>query len=569
MKQKSVLKGSLQRLRRAVGLVFWEIRELFARLFGKRKPYEVLKLEIAGELQEQPDQRDILSRKRNSDFGDLLSILTWAREDSQLKIVVVDLDQIDAGWARIQEIRKAFSALREAGKELWFSLVQVELKEYYLASVADRLFLTPAGSLDVTGISSEVTFLSGALAKLGVKAEVLQMGAFKSAGEMFTRNEMSPEHREMVESLVDDLYQQTIEGISEGRKIDVPQVLRVIDQGPFLGEEALAHHLIDDLRYRDEVESDLEERFGSESLIEMENYQWRKERETKKRVLQKPVESIGVLRISGTIKTGESGTALELMSGSGSDSVSEDLATLRERDDISAVVLRIDSPGGSGLASDLIWREVVRTAEKKPVLASFGDVAASGGYYIGVAANPIFAEKGTLTGSIGVLAGKAVLRELYDKLGITKEQVTRGKHAALNSDYIPLDSSTKERLGTHAQHFYDLFIDRVAQGRSLSPEKVEEIAQGRVWTGHQGLQNGLVDREGGLEAAIAEAKATIGVSPNDLVAVEEYPQPQAWWRVALKGFSSRTQLFSPIGKQSKLIRRQNIWAIMPFQIRVY
>lgn len=245
-----------------------------------------------------------------------------------------------------------------------------------------------------------------------------------------------------------------------------------------------------------------------------------------------------------------------------------DLTELRERDDIEAVVVRVASPGGSGLASDLLWHEMQRIKSRKPLVVSMGDVAASGGYYIGVAGCPVLAENGTITGSIGVLAGKPVLRKFYEKLGVTKEIVSHGRHAALHTDYLPLSDDDRKVLHGHAEQFYSEFLDKVAAGRSLPTEQVHEAAQGRVWTGKQAMGFGLIDQIGGLEQALAEAKLLAGHLPETRVAIETYPKPRRIWRLPLPFGLPLTQLSltEPWWREAA---RERLWAILPFRLRFF
>jgi protease-4 len=236
---------------------------------------------------------------------------------------------------------------------------------------------------------------------------------------------------------------------------------------------------------------------------------------------------------------------------------------------VASVVVRIASPGGSGLASDLIWRAVGRLRARKPVVVSLGDVAASGGYYIAAAGAPVFAQPGTITGSIGVIAGKANLFALYQKVGITKELVSRGQHAALYSDYFPLGPAERERLETEARGFYDDFLDKVAAGRRLARDAVAQVAEGRVWTGRQALAHGLVDQMGGLDEAIAEAKALAGIPRTDPVPVMRLPRPPRLWRLPLHLLSGGSRLEAPWRPWLSVLRRDRIWALLPFHLRFF
>ena len=560
----------LRQARRYAALVYWTVSEVILRAFGRRAPYGILKLDLAGDLSEEPAESRLLGwpRRNRDDYFNLLAVLRWAREDPHLRAVFIRCGNLRMGWAKVQELRRSLMALRNAGKQVWVYCSYAGLQEYVLASSADQVVLAPAGTLAIAGLSSEVTFVAGALKKLGIEAELIQMGKYKSAAEMFTRSDMSPAHREMVESLVQDLYDQVVDAIASGRRIDAARARALLDNGPFVAREAQREQLVDALLYEDEAEERLRAQCANAATIETKDYFSRRGRAVRRDVLRRGGGCIGLLNLTGTVKMGESVSGPEGASACGVDSVSRDLRELRERRDVSAVVLRIASPGGSGLASDLIWHEVVRTRQRKPVVVSFGDVAASGGYYIGVAGSPVIAEGGTITGSIGVLAGKALLRGLYDHLGVTKEVVSSGRHAGLYSDYLPLGDETRKRLQTEAESFYRDFISKVAAGRHLSEEAVEAAAQGRVWTGRQAQALGLVDQLGGLERALAEAKVLAGFASDALVAVERYPRPRRLWKLSLNLRPPRAQLAS-LFPWLEFITSERVWAVLPFRVRFF
>jgi protease-4 len=559
-----------RRGRRAASLAYWAISEAVLRLLGRRKPYGVLVLRLKGEIEEQLAESPLFASRRSGghDFVDLITLLRLARQDAALRGVFVHCSNLHAGWAQIQELRRALIALREAGKKVWFFLSQGGIHDYVLASAAERIILPPAATLDITGLSSEVTFWTGALAKLGIQAELVQLGKFKSAGEAFTRTDMSPEHRQMIEELLDDLYAQVIARIAEGRGFDEDEVRRIVDGGPFLAAEAVERNLVDALAYEDEAEQELRKQCDDLPTIASDAYNVRRRRWAQREAIQRANASLALIHVTGAIKTGENISGPAFAGASGVDTVARALKSVRERDDVAAVVLRVSSPGGSGFASDLIWHDIARTRSTKPVIVSFGDVAASGGYYIGVAGHPVLAEEGTLTGSIGVLAGKAVLRGLYDRVGVRKEVIKRGRNAGLGSEYLPLSEAERERLSTQAQSMYDRFLDVVAGGRTLSRERVAEVAEGRVWSGRQAQQNGLVDRLGGLEDALAEAKRQAGIPVHQPVFVERYPKPSRWWTTARR-WTSPVGGLTALSPWVTFIRGERLWTLMPFRIRFF
>ncbi len=558
------------RFRRYGLLAYLNLSEALLRSLGRRPPYGVLTVDLAGDLPEEPVEYRLLgiSQQTRDDYFDVLALLRWAREDPQLRGVLVRCGSLRTGWAKVQELHRCLTALRDAGKTVWVSLAQAGMREYLLASAAHQIMVAPAGTLDIAGLSSEVTFVAGTLKKLGIQAEVIQMGRYKSAAETFTRGDMSVAHREMVESLIEDLYAQIVEAIAAGRRMSAADVRTVLDDGPFTAREAQQRGLVDALLYADEAEEKLVAQCDSAPTIDKRAYFARRGRMMRGNVLRHGRTGIAVLHLTGTVKMGESLPGPDAVSASGASSVARDLKEVRERDDISAVIIRIASPGGSGLASDLMWHEVMRTRQHKPVVVSFGDVAASGGYYVGVAGKPMIAEGGTITGSIGVIAGKALLRGLYQHLGVTKELVTRGRHAALYSDYIPLGEEERERLQAEAEFFYADFVDKVASGRQLTKAAVASVAEGRVWSGRQALQHGLVDQLGGMERALDEAKLLAGLAVSDLVAIERYPKPKRLWKVSFNLSPVQAHLAS-VTPWLRFVAGERVWAVLPFHFRFF
>jgi protease IV len=541
---------------------FWG-SEFLARICGRRGAYNTLRLDLSGSLPEETGSSlTALWRAPEIDFLTLTSLLRWAREDERLQAVLLTVADLEAGWARLQGLRRSLLALQQAGKQVWVYLIEGDTREYYLVSAADMIVLAPAGHLSITGLAAETLFFKGALDKLGVQAQVQQAGQYKSAGEPFTRQSMSDPHREMLEGLLDDLYDQVMSGIAEARNKSKAEVRELIDQGLFLAREALAAGLIDHVAYEDEVPALLEGKIGPVQLIEAAAYRRRRARALRRRLLQDEPCKIALMTVGGPIKRGETVDSPEGPRAVGSSSFARDLKRVREDHSVAAVVMRIASPGGSGVASDLMWRELLRTRECKPLIISMGDVAASGGYYLALAGNRVFAEEGTITGSIGVIAGKAVLHDLYTTLGVGKEILTRGQRAALFSDYVAFAPSERERLDFEVQAFYQDFVEKVARCRSLSAEAVESSAQGRVWSGRQAWTRGLVDDMGGLEEALAEAKRRAGLPAERPVVIERVPKPSSFWRL-----SSLARLVPRMNATPWWWTRERVWAILPFSLR--
>jgi protease-4 len=555
----------LQRFIRVVLRMLLEGRELVARLCGRRRPYNILRLDLTGSLSEDNSPSlATLWRGTALDLLSLISLLRWVREDAQLRAVVLTVADLDVGWARLQEVRRALLAVRQAGKQVWVHLTEADTREYYLASAADTIMLAPAGHLAVTGIAAETFFFKGALDKLGIQAQVQQAGQYKAAGEPFTRESMSGPHREMLEGLLDDLYGQVVDGIALARNKSKTEVQQLIDQGLFLAREAVTTGLVDHVGYEDELLGMLEAKFGPLQFIDTDPYRHRRVRELSRQLLKGEPRKIALVTVGGPIKHGETLDSTEGPRAVGSRSFARNLKLVREDPAVAAVVLRVASPGGSGVASDLMWRELLRTREQKPLIVSMGDVAASGGYYLALAGEKVFAEEGTITGSIGVIAGKAVLRDFYTNIGVGKELIFRGQRAALFSDYLAFAPAERERLDFEIQAFYQDFVEKVARCRSLSMEAVEPSAQGRVWSGRQAWTRGLVDEMGGIAEALAEAKHRIGLSPEQPVFIERIPRPPSLWRLP-----TLLRLLPRTRTESWWWVRERIWAIFPISLRFF
>jgi protease-4 len=561
-------------VRRLIAVGFISVSEWILARFGRRKPYGVLTIELAGDIAEDATDQRLFGflRRQTSDYLTLVTLLRWARDDGNLVGVLIRCDDLDANWARLQGLRRSLERLRAAGKRVWVHLERAGVREYYLASVAEQVSLTPAATLDVTGLSSEAVFLFDALEKVGIRADVVQMGRYKSAGETFTRRDMSGPHREMLESLVDDLYNQLAEAVAAGRRLDASALRDLLGRGPFVADEAREHGLIDAVGHADEVEKRLVEACGGAATIDRAAYAARRGRAMRREALRRQRATFALLHIGGTIKPGESVPGPGGARATGSTTVAAALEQVRKRTDVAALIVRVTSPGGSVLGSDLIWREIARTRETKPVVVSFGDVAASGGYYVALAGNSVLAEAGTITGSIGVIAGRANLRGLYDRIGVSKTLISRGRNAALYSDYAELDDEGRARIHAQADSFYRDFVGKVATARGLTADAAAAVAEGRVWTGRQALEHGLVDELGGLEEAFAAAKRAAHLAADEPVSVERFPKPRRLWKVSvdlnLPNQGAFAELLSAI-PSLRFLLRERVWAVLPFQLRFF
>jgi protease-4 len=455
-----------------------------------------------------------------------------AAKDDRIRAIVLRCGGLSVGWGKAQEIRWAIEEFKESGKPVVAFLQVGSSLDYLVASAADQVFLTPEGFLDVKGLRAEVSFYKNTLQKLGVTAELFQSGKYKAGVEPWMRTSMSDEFREVLNSVLDEVYGQFLESIGSSRGKSIEELRGILDSGPFSPPQALEAGLVDGLHYEDEFFDALKERLGLEDLNRLRLRQYRS-------VSLASLGLSGEHRIAlvyavGSILRGQDDT--ERFFGANilsSDSFSRTLREVKDNDDIEAVVVRIDSPGGDAFASDQIWREMNRLSEEKPLVISFSDAAASGGYYIAMANAPIVAYPGTMTGSIGAYYGKLNLRGLYDKIGISKEIITRGRFAAIDSDYRGFAPEERDKLRQELEVLYRNFVQKVADARKREWDDIHQIAQGRVWMGSQAVANGLVDEIGGLDRAIEMAKEAAGLEPTDKVTLVTYPTPKKFIDVLL------------------------------------
>jgi protease-4 len=431
-----------------------------------------------------------------------------AKVDNRIKIVLLEVDMSAAGWGKAEEIRDAIADFRSSGKPVYAFMKYGMNKEYYIASACDKIYLAPPGELFINGLAADVMFFRGSLDKLGIYPDIFQIGKYKSAGDTFTRKEMSDAHREFMNSLLDDLFNRYVDAIAKARGKTAEEVRAIIDDAPYGAPRAKEVGLVDGVGYRDELEKELKTKLGYKEsdplrLVKSSDYS---EVAPESLDLNKG-ENIAVIYATGDIGSGQSGNSPGGSQSIGSDTLSKAINDAREDKTIKAIVIRVDSPGGSGLASDVIWHAVVAAKEKKPVVISMSDVAASGGYYIACGANKIIAQPSTITGSIGVVGGKPVMRGFYDWLGISNEYLLRGKNAGMfrETEKFTPDERAKFEAWIKTTYYND-FVPKVAKGRNKDAAYIDSIAQGRVWTGSQGRERGLVDEFGGLDRAVEVAK---------------------------------------------------------------
>ena len=498
--------------------------------------------------------------------------LRKAKVDDRIEGVILKPLGSQLYWGKAQEIRDAVLDYRESGKPIAAFLEYGGTQEYYVASAADKVYLMPGSPLDIVGLAQYEMFVRNALDKIGAYPDIVAAGDYKTAANQFTETTMTPAHREMAESLNRDLYEQLIEGIAESRGLTSDEVRRLVDEGPFLPEDALAAGLVDGLAYADELKH--QEPFDADDWREISDSAYRQV--GLQAVGLDRGERIALIYAVGTISSGSGG--VDVMGGEvlGSDTLVNAIRTARDDDSVRAIVLRIDSPGGSAVASDVIWREVGLVRESgKPIVASMSDLGASGGYYIAMGADAIVAQPATLTGSIGVIVGKFTTGGTYEKLGVDIEPVSQGRFAEIYSPVTRFSDAERAKVQAHVDAIYEQFLDKAAEGRETTRDVVHTVAQGRVWTGRQAVEHGLIDELGGLSRAIALAKEQAGIDAEDEVELVIYPRPRTFFELlddgfpvaralgALAGLPPEAALVGSATAPARLFRAGEPLAIMP------
>lgn len=450
---------------------------------------------------------------------DILANIKKAKTDNNIKGIFLDESYMLSGQGTTEEIRNALIDFKKSGKFI-VAYAEVYTKGfYYLASVADKVYINPRGIFEFDGFSSQVMFLKGAMDKLGIEAQVIKVGTFKSAVEPLVLTKMSDANRLQVTSYLGSLYDHFLTGIGKSRGINKDSLFNYANEMRIKQpEDALKYKLVDGLKYKDELIAELKSRLNVKAKddiksVELSEYT----KSTSDDIKEVSTNRIAVVYASGDIASGDGDD-----NSIGSETTSKALRKVRLDDKIKAVVLRVNSPGGSSLASDVIWREVMLTKKVKPIIVSMGDVAASGGYYISCAADSIFAEPNTITGSIGIFAILPNMQKLFnDKLGVTFDGVKTGQYADLGNTSRPLTPAEKAILQNQINHGYDDFTKAVAAGRHKTQEYINSIGQGRVWTGAQALKIGLVDRLGDIDDAVKSAAKKANLKDYRLVAYPE------------------------------------------------
>lgn len=512
---------------------------------------------------------------RSLGLEDILSRLEAAETDDRIKGILLDVSVVNAGFASLQEVRDALVRFKESGKFIVAFSEYYSQKAYLLASTADEIYIHPEGGMDFKGLASELSFIKGSLDKLGVDMQVVKVGTYKSAVEPLIQEKMSEANREQVTSYLGSLYAKFLGDISDGRSISTDSLHRIADELLVTNsQQAIDYGLADGMMYMDELLANLKDRLDISSDKDINSVSLRQYKPSSTKRGSVTADRIAVLYATGQIMGGEGSEGVI-----GSAKISRELRKLRRDDKVKAVVFRINSPGGSALASDVIWREVDLLRQEKPIIVSMGDVAASGGYYIAAAADSIFAQPNTLTGSIGVFGTIPNMEKLFNNhLGITFDIVKTGKFSDFMSGSFsrPMTREEEQIMQLEVNRIYDTFLQRVADGRSLSTEQVDSIGQGRVWSGAQALEIGLVDRLGGLEDAIAAAAQKADMEEYRIVRYPAIKQPfesllssgkdqiQSWYGRAQFG-----PFYDQYHRIKSLVDQRGVLALMPYAIEVY
>jgi len=538
-----------------------------------RKHKRYLELLLKDEIVEGHPEGFVFSRKTRTSLQEILEALRRASADPQIVALSLSLGTLESGWARCSDLRRALVSFRRSGKPIYCFLQEGGNQEYYLASACKPLFMPPAAHLNLVGLTAEVFFLRDLMDRFGIRAQLQTVGEYKSAAEMFTRTGMSPPAREQLDLLLNDSYEELCRALQD-RGFSREEAAAKIDSGPFTAREALAQNLLDGVCHQDEIADRIKKEFG-ESVRPVSPGKYFKGDGVFRTLFTFRRPRIAVLNVEGHIDLGESRRSQLGRAVTGSETVGMFLDHARQSKRIRAILLRINSPGGSGLASDFIWRKVALVNKTKPVVVSFGDVAASGGYYIAAPASWILAEPTSITGSIGVLAGKFVARELMNRFAVRRESIRRGLHAEYESPFSEFTQAESERLQQQIQEFYrEDFVRKVAEGRRLDEAAVDTVGRGRIWSGARAKELGLVDEIGGLLEAVQKARDLAHIPETKKVRVVHYYRHRKLWERFLPDLKSpimaavlpqpalhALEMMEPLAKQAILL-------LLPFQIRI-
>ena len=525
------------------------------------------------------DEADPFAGLFDSEQGldEILHAIEVAKEDDRISGISMNSNYLMAGIAQTQALRKALFDFKLSGKFVYAYGDFYTQKDYYLASVADSIFINPVGMAEFKGLAAEVLYFKDLQDKTGVKMEVVRHGKYKSAVEPFLSNEMSEENRTQISELINSIWNTVIADIAQSRSLTSEELNRIADTlGARTPEFAVANGLIDGILYQDKYEERLKEASGT-ALDDDQNYisltEYIDVSNGKK--LRRGSDKIAVIYAQGEILYGEGDKNII-----GQGIMVRAIKKARENDDVKAIVLRVDSPGGNALTADIIWRELMLAKQEKPLVVSIGDIAASGGYYLAVAGDKIFAEPTSITGSIGVFGTVPNISGLAGNIGINAEQVGTNKNSVGYSVFEPMSDDFRNYVEEGIESTYQVFLERVATGRAMEIEEVDELAQGRVWSGSDALENGLIDQLGGIDAAIWEAA---NLANLDEYGIRKYPRYKSDFERFMEdvgGASSKiheslleqeigTEAYEVISELRAAIKQKGIQARMPFTIKIH
>lgn len=557
----------------AVVILFWAVPRWSFVSGPAISSNSELVLDLSGSIVEQqpPDISNFLLGSQPLVLHEIDDAIDQARSDSRIRGLVVRIAPMNTGWAKLEEIHQHLLAFRSSGKPslCYLGYDGEENQEYYVATGCDQIWLVPTNTLDIRGMMAQATFLRGALDKLHVVPNFLHIAEFKAATNEYTEKKFTPAHREEVTSLLDDLYNQYIDEVASARNVSRSRFADLVQAGPFLAQDALQNKLVDHLGYWDQIEDYFRRRTGSWNPTGFAQY--------RQSLSDGSGPRIAIIYASGEIVSGASqysSTGGQLMGG---DSVAAEIRRARRDSSIRAIVLRVDSPGGSSLASQVIRREVQLARRSKPVVVSMSDLAASGGYWISMSADKIVADPDTITASIGVLSGKMNIAGLYQLLGVSTDYVATSDNATLYSDqqsFSPVQQQTVQRM---LNDVYANFTEGVASGRHLPISTVDQIAKGRVWSGEHAKQLGLVDELGDTDRAIEVAKRLAHIPANESIELVRLPRRQSFFDLLLARAqgdvrASQSVYDSPqslLQRLSQMVRSEPVRAQMPFTLTVH
>ena len=545
----------------------------------KISEHSVLQINLEGPIKERTPKNPIedigltgISINKGLGLDDILKSIEAAKTDSKIDGLFINLNSLQTGIATVEEIRNALLDFKTSKKFIYAYSESYSQGEYYLASLADKIYLYPEGDIDFRGFRAELMFLKGTLEKLELQPEVIRHGKFKSAIEPFILDKMSPENREQTQKFISSLWNQFVKDIAESRKLSSEEVQKVADNlGARSGQDALDAKFVDQLAYYDEVLDDLKKKTNLDSDDKVKFVDLKKYSHSLPAIKEFSAKKIAVVYANGEIVSGK-GSDDQM----GSEKIAEAIRKARLDTTIKAIVLRVNSPGGSALASDVIWRETILAKKAKPLVVSMGDYAASGGYYIACAADKIVAQPTTITGSIGVFGLLFNAQKMFNnKLGITFDSVRTGKYANIGSTFYPMTTEERAIIQESVEKIYDTFITHVSEGRKMDKSAVDSVGQGRVWSGTDAKALGLVDEIGGLDAAIEIAAKLAKLDKHRTISL---PEQKDFMKQIMEDFGEEAKIsavkselgaaYTYYNEVESLVNMEGVQARLPFSITI-